>query len=79
MAMCQLQNCKRPDFQTLAIKALENSSGVRLLKSIHWESDEVTLTIFCDACPDGMGFWYPDLSIGFYSPTPSYENPDLLF
>ena len=62
-----------------AIKALENSSGVRLLKSIHWESDEVTLTIFCDACPDGMGFWYPELSIGFYSPTPSYENPDLLF
>ena len=26
-----------------------------------------------------MGFWYPELSIGFYSPTPSYENPDLIF
>ena len=35
--------------------------------------------IYCDVCPDGMGFWYPDLSIGFYSPTPSYKQPDLIF
>jgi hypothetical protein len=26
-----------------------------------------------------MGFWYPDLKVGFYSPTPSHEHPDLIF
>ena len=26
-----------------------------------------------------MGFWYPDLDITLYSPTPFYENPDLIF
>lgn len=40
---------------------------------------DATLTIYCDACPGGMGFWYPDLNIGYYSPTPSYEHPDLIF
>ena len=26
-----------------------------------------------------MGFWYPDLGIAFYSPTPPHEHPDLIF
>ena len=26
-----------------------------------------------------MGFWYPDLNLAFYSQTPSYEHPDLIF
>ena len=26
-----------------------------------------------------MGFWYPELNIGFYLPTPYYEHPDLIF
>ena len=62
-----------------AAKVLDSSSGVRLLRSVFWSTDDATLTIFCDACPEGMGFWYPDLNIGFYSPTPSYEHPDLIF
>ena len=73
-----VNNSIRDDF-TWAIRTLENSSGVHLLKSVYWGSSEATFTVFCDACPEGMGFWYPDLHVGFYSPTPSYEHPDLIF
>ena len=73
-----VKNSIRDDF-TWAVKVLRRYSGIRLLKSVHWGIDEATLTIFCDACPEGMGFWYPDLGIGFYSQTPSYEHPDLIF
>lgn len=58
---------------------LNDSSGVRLLKSVYWDFVDATQVIYCDACPEGMGFWYPHLSIGFYSPTPTYEHPDLIF
>ena len=73
-----VNNSIRDDF-TWAVKVLQNYSGVRLLKSIYWGIDEATLTIFCDACPEGMGFWYPDLDIAFYSQTPHHEHPDLIF
>ena len=55
------------------------TSGVRLLKSVHWTVEEATYSIFCDACPQGMGFWYPCHDVGFYSPTPDHENPDLIY
>ena len=58
---------------------LSRSSGVHLLRSVFWNADEATFTVYCDACPEGMGFWYPDLNIGFYSLTPHHEHPDLIF
>ena len=73
-----VNNSIREDF-LWAIEFLRNSSGVQLLKSVYWDSCDATITIYCDACPEGMGFWYPDLNIGFYSPTPSHEQPDLIF
>jgi hypothetical protein len=73
-----VNNSIREDF-TWAVKVLNTLSGVRLLRSVYWSADDATLTIFCDACPKGMGFWYPDLNLAFYSETPSYEYPDLIF
>ena len=73
-----VNNSIREDF-TWAVKILDRNPGVRLLKSIHWGISEATLTVFCDACPEGMGFWYPDLNVAFYSQTPCHENPDLIF
>lgn len=29
------------------------------------------MTIYCDACLQGLGFWMPELLLGFYLPTPS--------
>jgi hypothetical protein len=73
-----VNNSIREDF-SWAVKVLNQYSGVQLLRSVYWGIDDATLTVFCDACPQGMGFWYPDLRVAFYSPTPAYENPDLIF
>ena len=73
-----VNNSIRDDF-TWAVGVLSQSSGVRLLRSLHWDVNEATLMIFCDACPQGMGFWYPNLNLGFYSQTPHHEHPDLIF
>ena len=73
-----VNNSIREDF-AWAATILRGSSGVHLLKSVYWEVNEATLTVFCDACPEGMGFWYPTLNMAFYSPTPFHENPDLIF
>jgi hypothetical protein len=77
-AQIWVNNSIREDF-SWAIKTLNTSSGIRLLKSLQWNCEDATLTVYCDACPEGMGFWYPELNMGFYSPTPSYEHPDLIF
>jgi hypothetical protein len=73
-----VNNSIREDF-TWAARILRDSSGVHLLKSVYWDPDDATLTVYCDACPEGMGFWYPNLRLAFYSPTPCYEKPDVIF
>ena len=65
-----VNNAIREDFKW-AIDKLVNSSGVFLLKSVGWKTSDATITIYCDACPQGMGFWYPETHKGFYSPTPN--------
>ena len=73
-----VNNSIRDDF-SWAIKVLNDCSGVYLLRSISWSLEDATLTLYCDACPEGMGFWYPTLNVAYYSPTPYYENPSLIF
>ena len=64
---------------TWALNLLHDSSGVHLLKSISWGINEALTVIFCDACPNGMRFWYPENKAGFISPTPSDVNFSLIF
>jgi hypothetical protein len=52
-------------------------SGVFLLKSLSWEIDEATCVIKADACPSGMGFWYPGTRKGFTSSTLLATPPSL--
>lgn len=77
-AQIWVNNSIRNDFKW-AIKILQCLSGVRLLKSITWGVNEATITILCDACPTGMGFWNPTTHQAFVSPTPDNVNPDLIF
>ena len=49
---------------------IEDSTGILLLKSMAWEINDASLIINTDACPTGMGFWYPVAKRGFTSPTP---------
>ena len=53
-----------------ALTHLENSDGIHLFKSISWTPSLADYTIYCDACPEGLGFWYLDSKEGYYAPTP---------
>ena len=68
-----INNAVRADL-VWALEKIKESPGRLLLDSVTWSSSTATFTIFCDACPVGMGFWYPALDLAFYSPTP---NDDL--
>ena len=36
-------------------------------------------TIYCDTCPDGLGFWYPESKEGYYGPTPVQVPTNAIF
>jgi len=42
-----------------AARHIESSSGVHILQAASWDLDTADLVAYCDACPEGMGFWYP--------------------
>ncbi|EKM78009.1 hypothetical protein AGABI1DRAFT_129791 [Agaricus bisporus var. burnettii JB137-S8] len=44
--------------------------GTMFLEELQWPLDSADYTIFCDASGTGLGFWYPELNVGYtaYSP-----------
>jgi hypothetical protein len=52
---------------------------MRVLESVDWYPDTADLTAYCDASLDGLGFWYPGLSAGFWSPIPEDPPKDTIF
>jgi hypothetical protein len=74
----RINNAVRADL-TWAINHLERDSGIRLIQQIHWDVSSADFTIYCDACLEGMGFWIPDESVGFYSPVPEHVDPEQIF
>ena len=64
-----INNAIRDDL-SWALTHLENSDGIHLFKSISWTPPQADCTVYCDACPEGLGFWYPDFKEGYYAPTP---------
>jgi len=73
-----VNNAIREDF-AWAARHIESSSGVHLLRSSHWDVSSADLTAYCDACPQGMGFWYPSSHLAFYSPTPVNPHVSAIF
>ncbi|KAJ3488344.1 hypothetical protein NLJ89_g11627 [Agrocybe chaxingu] len=67
----------KEDFEW-AKKKMECSTGVLLLRSLSWDINNALHTILCDACPEGMGFWYPNLLLAFYARTPSATLTSLI-
>ena len=55
------------------------SDSIHILKSFTWTPNSADFTIFCDACPDGMGFWYPVSKDGYYAPTPVNIPSNVIF
>ncbi|KAJ7125748.1 hypothetical protein C8R43DRAFT_1135075 [Mycena crocata] len=60
---------------------LRASNGVLLFDSLDWNPiTEADLTIYCDASLRlGMGFWIPELLLGFYSPVPGAPPAETIF
>jgi hypothetical protein len=73
-----VNNTIRDNFQW-ALCILHTSPSIHLLRSISWNIDDATSVIFCDACPNGMGFWYLKTKLGSVSPTPSNIFSNLIF
>ena len=44
------------------------SDGIYIMTSVGWGKNDADFSIFCNACPSGMGFWYPARCLGFVFP-----------
>jgi len=55
------------------------SLGINLLSSISWDVENANTTVFCDACMEGLVFYYPDHLTSFYSPIPTDTTQDIIF
>jgi hypothetical protein len=60
-----LNNAVKTDL-TWALAHIRNAPGVHLLTASDWAVNDSDLVIYCDACLDGMAFWYPDHGVGYY-------------
>jgi len=74
----KVNNAIREDF-LWALYHLKRSSGIRLLRATNWDPISADITVYCDACPAGMGFWYPILDKAYYSPTPPDAASSIIF
>ncbi|PPQ82622.1 hypothetical protein CVT24_005472 [Panaeolus cyanescens] len=61
-----------------ASKHVASSSGVLLLRNLHWEPKEADLVLFTDACLKGMGFYAPAQHFGMVAELLS-TPPGLIF
>ncbi|PBK95297.1 hypothetical protein ARMGADRAFT_926464 [Armillaria gallica] len=65
-----LNNAVKDDLVWL-VDHIENSDRICCFDTMDWDPIvDATVTVLCDACLDGMGFWIPRLACGFVCPTP---------
>jgi len=62
-----------------AARHIEASDGIHLLRSSFWDPVSADLTAYCDTCPKGMGFWYPQSQLAFFSPTPDLPGSGIFY
>jgi hypothetical protein len=65
---------------TWFLNHLSQSNGVMFFQSLDWNPfKEADHTLLCDASLGDMGFWSPELLLGFYSPVPGNAPKDTIF
>lgn len=62
-----------------AASHLERDTGIRILHQINWDTSSANVTLYCDVCLEGMGFWSPDKCVGYYSPVPETTTEEHIF
>ena len=73
-----VNNAVRADL-TWAADHLENLFGVQILRSQRWRVTDADIVVYCDACLDGLGCWFPDHGVGFYADIPDWAPSDIIF
>jgi len=73
-----VNNAVREDLNW-ATHHMRASLGINLLSSVSWDTEDADATVFCDACMEGLAFYYPDRSTGFYAPVPNDAARDIIF
>ncbi|PBK84919.1 hypothetical protein ARMGADRAFT_1088068 [Armillaria gallica] len=75
-----LNNVVKGDLKWLA-DHIEKSDGVCCFDSTNWDLIlDATITVLCDACLNGMGFWIPKIACSFVCPTPALpEGEEVIF
>ena len=73
-----INNAIRDEF-LWALTHIENSDSVHLIKSFSWCPSLANFVIFCDACPEGLGFWYPVSKDSYHAPTPVNVPSNVIF
>ncbi|KAF9477427.1 hypothetical protein BDN70DRAFT_837859 [Pholiota conissans] len=66
----------REDLQWAATH-INTSDGVHLLRSLDWGIDAADVVVYCDACENGIGFWYPSSQKACYAPIRAGLNNEL--
>ena len=62
-----------------AVDHLSRLPGTRVLQSLDWDPSTADITAYCDASLEGLGFWFPNLNAGFWSPIPDFQPKDTIF
>jgi hypothetical protein len=62
-----------------AVDHLSRLPGTRVLQSLDWDPDTADITAYCDASLTGLGFWFPGVNAGFWSPIPDDPPQDTIF
>ena len=73
-----VNNSIRSDFQW-AVHHLNRLPGTRVLQSLDWDPDSADLVAYCDVSINGLGFWFPGLSAGFWSTIPEDPPKNTIF
>ena len=58
---------------------IESATGIHILWASDWDPISTNFTAYCDACPEGLGYWFPSASLGFCTPTPKDPPTSSIF
>jgi hypothetical protein len=62
-----------------AVDHLSRLPGTRVLQSLDWDLALADVTVYCDASLTGLGFWFPDFDVAFWSAIPEDPPKDTIF
>ena len=72
-------NCAVRNDLLWAASHIKIDNGVFLLQASDWNPSDADVVVYCDACLDGLGFWYPADGTAYYSRVPLEVPLNVIF